>query len=102
MNTPITSIEITIHEPDLANFLDETSDVDNACEQYRAEYERRLSEQYPAAKITVSLGETNGMGNNYYINDELTTAGSGEYQDEIPWIDDVANSMVNDWDWLTV
>jgi hypothetical protein len=99
---PITSVEVEIVENDLREFLAETSDVDTACEEYRAEYERRLSQRYPDAECKVTLGATNGMHDWYWINDERTTAGSGEYQDEIMWIENIANQMVNDWDWLTV
>jgi hypothetical protein len=98
--TPVTSITVTINESDLADFL-AGDNTEEAMEQYRAEYERRLSEMYEDAECSVELGQTS-MSTEYRINGEPTDAGSGEYQDEIPFIDDIANRMVNDWSWLTV
>jgi hypothetical protein len=100
---PITSITVELVENDLRDFLAETSDVDTACEEYRAEYERRLSAQYPDTKCRVELGETNGMDTWYTINGERTTAGSGEHQDEIGAIEHIADQVGNTMeDWLTV
>lgn len=98
----IKTITVVVDEPSLADFLADTNDVETACEQYRAEYERRLDEQYPDTLCMVELGETNGMGDDIYINGELNTAGSGEFQDEVPWIEYCAIQMVNDWELLTV
>ncbi len=100
---PITSINVELVENDLRNFLYETADVDAACEEYRTEYERRLTAQYPEAECRVELGNTNGMDTWYVINGELTTAGSGEYQNEIPVIEHIADQVGNTMeDWLTV
>ena len=89
-------IEVTLREDDLAEFLAATSDVGEACEQYRAEYERRLKEAYPDAEVSVELGDPPGLTNRIYIEPvELQ-------DDQQPWVEDVANQMVNDWSWLTV
>ena len=99
MNTDemgVTLIEVTIREDDLAEFLAGTSDVDEACEQYRVEYERRLQEAYPDAEVSVELGNPPGLTDRIYIEPvELQ-------DDQQPWVEDVANQMVNDWSWLTV
>ena len=92
----VTMIEVTLREDDLAEFLADTSDVDEACEQYRAEYKRRLKEAYPDAKVSVRLGNPPGLTNRINIEPvELQ-------DDQQPWVEDVANQMVNDWSWLTV
>ena len=92
----VTWIEVTIREDDLAEFLADTSDVETACEQYRAEYERRLQEAYPDAEVSVELGNPPGLTDRIYIEPvELQ-------DDQQPWVEDVANRMVNDWSWLTV
>jgi hypothetical protein len=92
----VTLIEVTLQESNLAEFLADTSDVDEACEQYRAEYERRLREAYPDAKVKVSIGNPSGMGDRIY-NEPVELQ-----DDQQPWVEDVANQMVNDWSWLTV
>ena len=91
----VTLIEVTVRADDLAEFLADTSDVDEACEQYRSEYERRLQEAYPGAEVSVELGNPPGLTDRIYIEPvELQ-------DDQQPWIEDVANQMVNDWEWLT-
>jgi hypothetical protein len=92
------TLELVIHKPDLRDFLSECADVAAACEEYRAEYERRLTAAYPEAECVVTLGETNGMGSYYYF-DDVRAPGDDE---RIPWIDEIAVQMVNDWSWLTV
>jgi len=100
---PITSITVELLENDLREFLVSTSDVDTACEEYRAEYERRLNAQYPEAECLVELGDTNGMDTWYTINGERTTTGSGDHQDEIMIIEHIADQVGNTMeDWLTV
>jgi len=92
----VTSIDVTIQANDLADFLADTSDVETACEQYRAEYERRLKEAYPDAEISVDLGNPPGLSDRIVIEpDELQ-------DDQQPWVEDIVNMMVNDWSWLTV
>ena len=100
---PVKSITVVLRESDLAEFLADTSDVDAACAEYVEEYERRLTAAYPKTKCRVEFGETRGiLGHAMYVNEDYTTAGSGEFQDLVPWIEDHANAMVNDWTWLTV
>lgn len=97
MDEKISSIEVVLHKPDIIEFLSEHRDPENAAEQYRAEYERRLREWYPGASIEVILGETNGMENYYYINGMREDHSSC---DELAWIEEPMNKMVNDWNWL--
>jgi len=92
----IISIDVTVREDDLLEFLADTSDPAEAAEQYRAEYERRLAEAYPDAAVSVELGNPPGL------TDRIMVEPMEEEEDEIPWIQDVANQMINDWDWLTV
>ena len=102
MKSTITSVEVELNESSLVDFLSETSDVDVACEEYRAEYERRLRAQYPSAECHVRLGQTDGMYDWYYINGERVTNGSDEYWDELLIIETIADRVGNDWTWLTV
>lgn len=92
----ITGINVTIRKDDLLEFLADTSDPIEAAEQYRAEYEQRLIEAYPDAEISVELGNPPGL------TDRIMVEPIEEEEDAIPWIQDVANQMVNDWSWLTV
>ena len=92
----IISINYTIRENDLLEFLADTSDPAEAAEQYRAEYERRLTEAYPDAKVSVELGNPPGL------TDRIMVEPMEKEEDAIPWIQDIGNQMVNDWSWLTV
>ena len=92
----ITSINVTVREDDLLEWLANTSDPAQAAEEYRAEYERRLIEAYPDVEVGVELGSPPGL------TDRIMVEPMEEEEDAIPWIQDVANRMANDWDWLTV
>ena len=91
----IISINYTIREDDLFEFLADTSDPAEAVEQYRAEYERRLAEAYPDTEVSVELGNPPGLTDRIMVEPV-------DEEDAIPWIQDVGNQMVNDWSWLTV
>jgi hypothetical protein len=91
-------ITVTINEADLENFLSDCSDVDEACEQYRAEYERLLNAGDDSIEYTVELAETSG--NTEYAFDGFDA--DFDEEAETRWIEDIANQLVNDWAWLTV
>lgn len=85
----------------MLDFLADCSDPEAACEEYRAEYERRLSALYPEATCSVELGETNGMDTWYWINGERIYS-RDEYPGTLEVFEQVADDLVKDWRWLTV
>jgi hypothetical protein len=88
----VTKIEITLHTPELLDFLHDCADPEAAAEEYRAEYERRLTKEYQCADVSVKLNETDRI----YVEPE------SEQEDAIPWIQDVTSGMVTDWSWSTI
>jgi hypothetical protein len=104
----ITSIRVVVNEADLHDFLDETSDVDQAMNEYVVAYAKLIQCDYPGVEVEVEAGPTNG-GDFIYVNDAMfgtfgsySTEDHGEFDGAPEHIHRLPEELVNDWSWLTV
>jgi len=111
----ITKIEVLLHEPDLEAFLSDPDGssqevIDHRISAYVDTAYTKLKALYPEAKITVETGQTNGMGDEWYIEStddadyfggRYTGSGSsnGPLWDTYEIAQTVLDDLGNDWSW---
>ena len=100
----ITHISVTHNESDLYDFLNDgitsSATVTAYMDAYIERHAQLLKEWYPNAEIEVGYASTSG-GTNCDVESNLPdTDGMAEVEQEMPWIEETANKIVEDWSWL--
>lgn len=107
----ITNIRVVLRDADMHDFLSEgltPEQTESAIEQYCQAYANLIKSAYPDATIEVESGDTNG-GTFVFVNGaqfgnfgSYGTDDHDEFDGAPQYILDMADALVNDWDWLHV
>ena len=96
------TIEVTLNESDMHDFLSEGLTPDKTREaivQYCQAYRKLIEEVYPGVEVTVVAGPTPSA----VIRVDGTTHAYGDLvADTIEVVTSLADRLVNDWSWLNV